>query len=66
MKKYCKCGYKVWLTSRWNGIAYVPVILADSEDDPVNQGREITHCPGCGDLLLPRNLVDEECLTEVQ
>lgn len=67
MKKYCKCGYQIWLTTRWNGLAHVLVFVAGDEDDPAHQGREITHCPKCGNALLSRHdLVDEEDLTEVQ
>ena len=39
---FCKCGQKINVTSRWNGLANV-LIFQDEN------GQEISECPGCGE-----------------
>ena len=55
--QYCDCGYQLWLTYRWNGLASVP-IYADNEEDSATVGETITHCPGCGEQLRPEAVND--------
>lgn len=45
MKKSCKCGEPIWLESRWNGLANVPVFKN-------LDGVEISCCPACGESFL--------------
>lgn len=47
MIKRCKCGCPIWIESVWNGIRYFLRYF-----DSIT-GREITHCPDCGEWLVP-------------
>jgi len=56
--KTCKCGYRIWTSQRWNGLAWYTVYHDDGEDC---EKREtcfdvVTHCPGCGTLLVNEDL----------
>jgi hypothetical protein len=41
--KYCRCGYPIELSERWNGLAHV-LVFRDRRT-----GAEISECPGCGE-----------------
>lgn len=56
MRKHCKCGYQLWVMDRWNGLDFVPVFTADQEGER-EQGEQVGHCPGCGDLLIQDELL---------
>jgi hypothetical protein len=55
--KYCRCGYPIELSERWNGLARVLVFLDG------RTGAEIGECPNCGEGetlgLKPGALLDE-------
>ena len=54
--KYCKCGFPVWITQRWNGFVWV-----NHYHDVIKDGmspHEITHCPDCGEQLRNEALVE--------
>ncbi|RMD57463.1 hypothetical protein D6833_13930 [Candidatus Parcubacteria bacterium] len=41
-----KCGQRVVVASRWNGLVYVTVFL------DLASGKELTHCPTCGESVI--------------
>ena len=56
---FCKCGAKVLVEFKWNGLAYIPTFL------DINQNKPITHCPQCGEWLkyedrLERPIEDDQ------
>ena len=45
--KYCSCGEQLFVDFRPHGFVSVPRIHTESD----GRAKEVTHCPGCGELL---------------
>jgi hypothetical protein len=57
MEKYHSCGHAFHLTTRWNGVKHV-IVLLDAEDDDAQ--IDDCHCPSCGEFIyIPQELHDE-------
>ncbi|MDD5094193.1 MAG: hypothetical protein PHV74_07430 [Dehalococcoidia bacterium] len=55
MIKICKCGCRIWVEYRWNGLA--PMAYYYDE-----HYKAIDNCPGCGEWLT-RDVFDQtQCL----
>jgi hypothetical protein len=49
---YCPCGQEIWLEYLRQGQGWGPR-FSDAE------GREISHCPGCGRLIVEDELLSK-------
>jgi len=58
VRKFCQCGYVIWVDLRWNGHAFVNVYHDDGDDCEEKETcfDVITHCPGCGEELREEKL----------
>ena len=53
MKRYCRCGKRIWFDTFWNGQTYLKRFL----DYDVPETTVITNCPHCGEYLIEDELL---------
>ena len=55
VKRYCPCGYPMWVRARWTG-ADVVLLLQDGTAEPTRAAAALVRCPHCHRRLAPAEL----------
>ena len=55
VKRYCPCGYPIWVSARWNG-ADIQLLLHDGQQEPNREAESLENCPHCHRRLAPAEL----------